>query len=69
MSIIRYIKAKVEIIENLSKTPDPEAAHSVEDDLYERVLRHIAEEGAGNPAAIAKEALRTKDFNFPRWCA
>ena len=48
---------------------DPEAAHSREDDLYESVLRAIADGLATDPVAMAKEALKTKDIEFPRWCA
>lgn len=47
---------------------DDEAAHGEEDRLYEDVLREMV---AGNPEAqeMAKEALKTQDINFSRWCA
>lgn len=47
---------------------DDEAAHGNEDDLHRSVLRAIAE---GSPVAqeLAKEALKTLDIDFSRWCA
>lgn len=47
---------------------DPEVAHEMEDILYRNVLEEVA---AGNPEArnMAKAALKTKMFDFPRWYA
>lgn len=47
---------------------DDEAAHGREDDLRERVLAAIAS-GAANASDLAREALRTSDIQFSRWCA
>lgn len=47
---------------------DDEAAHSKEDVLHEMVLRAIAE-GAKNPRKLAREALKTLDIQFSRYCA
>lgn len=47
---------------------DPEGAHGMEDDLYEDILRGIVA-GDADVASIAKEALKTKEIDFPRWCA
>lgn len=47
---------------------DDEAAHAAEDDLHTDVLKAIAD-GAPNSAELAREALRTKDIDFARWCA
>ena len=46
-----------------------ESAHALEDALYVRVLRAIAEGGLseGHGAALAEEALKTRNFNFARW--
>ena len=47
---------------------DDEVQHSMEDGLHYAVLEAIA---AGSPdaAGLAREALRTADLNFARWCA
>lgn len=47
---------------------DDELAHSMEDALWEDVLRAIAD-GAPNAAELAKAALATKELDFARWCA
>ncbi|WP_433701746.1 hypothetical protein [Nocardiopsis sp. CA-288880] len=47
---------------------DDETAHSMEDDLYTDVLKAIAG-GAPNATELAREALRTVDIDFARWCA
>jgi hypothetical protein len=52
-----------------SMASDPEAAHSIEDDLYVRVLEAIVAWGCDHDAALAAAALKTQDFNFARWCA
>lgn len=46
---------------------DDELAHSSEDDLHQAVLHQIA---LGHPqsAEMAKEALRTRNIYFARWC-
>ncbi len=46
---------------------DDEAAHCKEDDLHVRVLRYYAD--GGKSPAFAKEALKTTDIDFARWCA
>lgn len=48
---------------------DPEAAHALEDSLHLDVLTAIAEMRAEDPVAMARHAIRTSDFDFPRWCA
>lgn len=48
---------------------DFEVAHSDEDDLHHDVLKAIADGNCDNPAALAKEALKTLDIEFPRYCA
>lgn len=45
---------------------DDEAAHSAEDQLYEDVLKRIAN-GCTEPEKLAREALKTKKFDFGRW--
>lgn len=47
---------------------DDQYAHSLEDELHQDVLLAIATFDCGNPAALAKEALKTLDINFYRWC-
>jgi hypothetical protein len=48
--------------------PDAEQAHSREDGLHQWVLRGIGG-GAPFPAALAQEAMKTTEIDFPRWCA
>jgi hypothetical protein len=48
---------------------DDESAHSEEDGLYGEVLAAIAGGTCEDPAACAREAIKTADLNFNRWCA
>ncbi|WP_223863693.1 hypothetical protein [Streptomyces sp. 5-10] len=45
---------------------DSARQHEMEDDLYEDVLKAIAE-GASNAAELATASLKTKDMDFKRW--
>lgn len=49
---------------------DAESAHSAEDQLHQGVLAIIANgEHDDSAAALAREALKSRDLDFPRWCA
>ena len=48
---------------------DYEHAHSLEDQLRERVLKAIAGGKAEDPVKLAKIALSTSEIQFPRYCA
>ncbi|WP_297952990.1 hypothetical protein [uncultured Lactobacillus sp.] len=48
---------------------DFEAAHVLEDELYLKILRGIADGTCEDPQQVAKEAIKTQDINFPRYCA
>ncbi len=49
---------------------DDEMAHNAEDELHQRVLAAIADGNTGDPPAVlAREALKTRDIEFARWCA
>ncbi len=48
---------------------DPEAAHNLEDALYNEFIRHVATHGDENLRNMAMLVLRSKDISFPRWCA
>lgn len=68
------VAAKVEkVAEKCGERPrgcyDPEAAHSLEDDLYKELLVAIAEGRCKDPVACANKALETRSFDFPRYCA
>lgn len=63
---LEEIRTRVARIE--ANRDDDETAHSQEDDLYTDVLRAIAD-GAPNASELAREALRTVDIDFARWCA
>lgn len=47
---------------------DPEAAHSIEDALKDRVL-HLTTEGHPMAADFAREVLAVAAWDVPRWCA
>jgi len=63
---IDEVRAAVAAIERSSD--DDESAHVMEDKLYRRILTAIMD-GADNAPALAREALRTQDIHFSRWCA
>lgn len=46
---------------------DDEVAHSLEDELYRRVLFMIANNHPMS-SELAKEVLKTGDIEFSRWC-
>ncbi|WP_131501286.1 hypothetical protein [Lactobacillus crispatus] len=48
---------------------DFEMAHCLEDELYLKILREIADGTCEDPQQVAKEAIKTQDINFPRYCA
>jgi hypothetical protein len=63
---VKGVEKRVREIRRIKK--DYEAAHAREDDLYEDVLRTIAE-GAENAQGLARAALKTKKIDFPRYTA
>ena len=53
-----------------SVSGDDEVAHIEEDELWERVLRWIADHTTDPKAArLAKLATETTNIKFSRWCA
>lgn len=66
------VKSVHDVIEEVSMIKgakdDFECAHSDEDELYQKVLEEVVK---GNPRArkMAELALKTKQLDFPRWCA
>ena len=64
---IKEVYDKIEEIERMQW--DNEGAHSLEDDLWEAVLEHIASEDCTDPILWAKVCLSTKEFEFTRWYA
>lgn len=67
LQTIDDVRAAVEEIR--AGADDAEGAHSAEDELWEEVLRAIAADACPDPKAWATEALKTKEIDFPRWCA
>lgn len=63
---VEDIQRVLDLIE--AKKDDPEAAHSLQDDLWQLVLECVAN-GAENSALLAKEALKVLHIDFERWCA
>jgi hypothetical protein len=60
-------KARVEKIR--AKIHDDEMAHPEEDELHRDALTAIANGTAVDGAMCAREALRTSETDFARWCA
>ncbi len=48
---------------------DDEAAHSLEDQLRENFIRHVARCGDKNLREMAEAVLKTGEIDFHRWCA
>lgn len=69
ITTVDEVRSTVAAIEQLQW--DPEAAHSLEDDLYKWVLQAIAEGAVEHEEAqeMAEAALQTKAFDFPRYTA
>lgn len=67
MTTVEEVRAAVEEIRRLAD--DDEAAHSAEDALHQNVLASIAQHDPANAASLAREALKTQDIEFARWCA
>jgi hypothetical protein len=61
------IRVKIREIEEKART-DAEAAHGLEDKLFEEVLETI-EKGAKQPRSLARVALTARNISFPRYCA
>lgn len=64
---IETVKARV--AEMVAMKADDEQAHSEEDALHQDVLRAIADGRCDDPAACAREALKTTEIDFSRWCS
>jgi uncharacterized protein with von Willebrand factor type A (vWA) domain len=60
------VRAEVEAIRAIAS--DDERAHGREDELHQAVLVAISD-GAANAVDLAREALKTQDVKFARWCA
>lgn len=57
------------IKEILRTAADDEMAHTLEDELYEKLLGAIAKGECDDPRECARVALTSKSVNFGRWCA
>lgn len=65
---VAHIERRIEMIRSLGR--DFEAQHSEEDQLFEDVLRAIAnEESLENARDLAEAALKSVELNFTRVCA
>jgi tellurite resistance protein len=63
---VEDVRAEVEAIRAIAR--DDERAHGREDELHQAVLVAISD-GAANAVDLAREALKTQDVKFARWCA
>ena len=64
---IKQIEARIAAIYAVQS--DDEEAHIMEDELWEDVLRAIANNEVDSPSTAAYLALTTKNIKFARWCA
>lgn len=64
---VEEIRKRIKEIKGIRES-DWEAKHGMEDQLRHDVLRAIAD-GASDPAALAKEVLKTSLLDFRRECA
>ena len=64
---VKDVKRKLDNI--FEATADVERAHAFEDDLYLEVLTAIATGDCRCPAALAREAIKSKEIRFERYCA
>jgi hypothetical protein len=62
---IKQIERWVEEIREIAH--DCEAAHTLEDDLYEAFIEYVASNGAKDLKKKAKLILTTKQIDFPRY--
>ena len=67
--MITRLDIRTKIGEIAGLMDDPEKAHSLEDDLYEFVLKTIASDNTDDIKGLCLEALKTKKMDFERWCA
>ena len=63
---VKEVKKRVAEIKKVMG--DQEAAHSLEDQLYQAVLESIVKDPS-NAQELAKEALKTIKLDFERWYA
>lgn len=66
------VKAKVDDIRKKIVNADyldNEKIHIAEDSLHQSVLRAIAQGKCEDPKGCAKEALKTRRFDYTRWYA
>ena len=56
------------LLKEIKQNLHDEQAHELEDQLFVKVLTHIAR-GGSNGSALAKRALRSRQIQFFRWYA
>ena len=66
--ITLWVERNIEKLKWHVSKGDDEAAHSLEDDIHQRVLAYIAA-NEGDHRELAASALSTRDIDFGRWCA
>lgn len=72
---MRVEDVEARIAEIMREAGDPETQHAMEDSLYADVLAEIVRQGlegrqdADPPHALSEAALKTRELEFPRWCA
>lgn len=69
MSMLTVDDVKREVERIRGAVGDYEIAHSLEDQLREKVLQAIAVGNCQDPKQCAAVALETRDFDFVRYCA
>ncbi len=66
---IEDIETDVAAIQAAADEGDDEKAHSLENSLFENVLRAIADGSVEDPEDVAQAALASCDIDFARRCA
>lgn len=67
---LQEVKDAVEEIRAHAASDDGPRAHSAQDRLYEKFIRHVAETAYGDLAELAemaKHILTTADLDFDKW--
>lgn len=66
---VQHVRNWIKLIETVVQEGDSERAHSIEDSLYEMVLREISIGGKKNASRLASAALESKKIEFTRHCS
>jgi hypothetical protein len=71
MTTVYDVDAYIALLEEFHKTGDDEICHSIEKELWHKVISKIAEGDLSSVKMqeLASAALRTENYDFSRWYA